>query len=164
MNNEDFFRDLHKKFKKDYVLKEFVNPKEVDEYQCYFKLIIDSNRTEAGLEDILVFIRGINGVTIVRTGETTKRNEAGKYSTRLQVKYTPQTEWIERKGILVWIAEVFTSLGAGLYLVSLFYSLIDMPDKIIDISAGLTVINMPPASLWGMALAWIIIIWVLIRC
>lgn len=91
MNNEDFFRDLHKKFKKDYVLREFVNPKEVDEYQCYFKLIVDSNKTEAGLEDILIFIRGINGVTIVRTAETTKRNEAGRYSTRLQVKYTPQT-------------------------------------------------------------------------
>lgn len=56
------------------------------------------------------------------------------------VKYTPQTEWIERRGILVWIAEVFTSLGAGLYLVSLFYSVIDLS-----------------ASLWGMALAWIII-------
>ena len=37
------------------------------------------------------------------------------------VKYTPQTEWIERRGILVWIAEVFTALGAGLYLVSLFF-------------------------------------------
>lgn len=50
------------------------------------------------------------------------------------VKYTPQTEWIERKGILVWIAEVFTSLGAGLYLVSLFFN-----------------------SFWGMAAAWVII-------
>jgi formate-dependent nitrite reductase membrane component NrfD len=38
------------------------------------------------------------------------------------VKYTPQTEWIERRGMLVWIAEVFTSIGAGLYLVSLFYN------------------------------------------
>ncbi|MFC1861203.1 NrfD/PsrC family molybdoenzyme membrane anchor subunit [Chloroflexota bacterium] len=38
------------------------------------------------------------------------------------VKPTPQTEWIERRGILVWIAEVFTALGAGLYLVSLFYN------------------------------------------
>src|SRR4030042_1873870 len=34
--------------------------------------------------------------------------------------YTPQTEWIERRGILVWLAEVFTSLGSGLYLISLF--------------------------------------------
>ncbi len=38
------------------------------------------------------------------------------------IKYTPQTEWINGRGILVWIAEVFTSLGAGLYLVSLFFN------------------------------------------
>jgi formate-dependent nitrite reductase membrane component NrfD len=50
------------------------------------------------------------------------------------VKPTPQTEWIERKGILVWIAEVFTSLGAGLYLVSLFFN-----------------------NWWGMLAAWCII-------
>jgi len=50
------------------------------------------------------------------------------------VKPTPQTEWIERRGVLVWIAEVFTSLGAGLYLVSLFYN-----------------------NWWGMAVAWVII-------
>ena len=51
------------------------------------------------------------------------------------VKYTPQTEWIERRGILVWIAEVFTALGAGLYLVSLFFN-----------------------SLLGMLIAWLIIV------
>ncbi len=50
------------------------------------------------------------------------------------VKPTAQTEWIERRGILVWIAEVFTSLGAGLYLVSLFFN-----------------------NWWGMLAAWIII-------
>jgi len=49
-------------------------------------------------------------------------------------EYTPQTEWIQRRGILVWIAEVFTALGAGLYLVSLFYS-----------------------NWWGMLVAWFII-------
>jgi len=49
-------------------------------------------------------------------------------------RYTPQTEWIQRRGILVWIAEVFTSLGAGLYLVSLFYN-----------------------NFWGMVAAWVII-------
>jgi len=36
------------------------------------------------------------------------------------VKYTPQKEWIEEKGVLVWITEVLTSVGAGLFLVSLF--------------------------------------------
>ena len=50
------------------------------------------------------------------------------------VKPTPQTEWIERRGMLVWIAEVFTSLGAGLYLVSLFFN-----------------------NWWGMLVAWVII-------
>jgi protein NrfD len=50
------------------------------------------------------------------------------------VKPTRQTEWIDRKGILVWIAEVFTSLGAGLYLVSLYFN-----------------------NWWGMAVAWAII-------
>jgi formate-dependent nitrite reductase membrane component NrfD len=50
------------------------------------------------------------------------------------VKPTPQTEWIERRGMLVWIAEVFTALGAGLYLVSLFYN-----------------------NWWGMLAAWCII-------
>jgi formate-dependent nitrite reductase membrane component NrfD len=35
-------------------------------------------------------------------------------------KPTYQKEWIEKRGLMVWIAEVFTSLGAGLFLVSLF--------------------------------------------
>jgi len=38
------------------------------------------------------------------------------------VKYTAQTEWIERKGILMWLAEVGSGFGAGLYLVSLFFN------------------------------------------
>lgn len=50
------------------------------------------------------------------------------------VKPTRQTEWIDRRGMLVWFAEVFTSLGAGLYLVSLFFN-----------------------NWWGMAAAWCII-------
>lgn len=31
-----------------------------------------------------------------------------------------QTEWIEGQGVLIWLAEVFSSLGTGLYLVSIF--------------------------------------------
>jgi formate-dependent nitrite reductase membrane component NrfD len=50
------------------------------------------------------------------------------------VKPTRQTEWIDRRGIVFLIAEIFTALGAGLYLVSLFYS-----------------------NWWGMLVAWIII-------
>ncbi len=50
------------------------------------------------------------------------------------VKPMPQREWIERRGMMVWIAEVFTSLGTGLYLVSLFMN-----------------------NWWGMAVGWLII-------
>jgi formate-dependent nitrite reductase membrane component NrfD len=50
------------------------------------------------------------------------------------VKPMHQREWIERRGIMIWIAEVFTSLGAGLYLVSLFIN-----------------------SWWGLLVGWIII-------
>jgi protein NrfD len=39
------------------------------------------------------------------------------------VKPMAQTEWIEGKGLLVWLAEVFSALGTGLYLVSLFFAL-----------------------------------------
>jgi len=37
------------------------------------------------------------------------------------VKNTPQTEWIEGKGILLYLAFFFIELGAGLYFVSLFF-------------------------------------------
>ena len=37
------------------------------------------------------------------------------------VKYTPQKEWIEGKGILLYLALFFIELGAGLYFVSLFF-------------------------------------------
>jgi formate-dependent nitrite reductase membrane component NrfD len=50
------------------------------------------------------------------------------------VKPMPQREWIEQRGIMVWIAEVFTSLGSGLFLVSLFMN-----------------------SWWGMVAGWAII-------
>jgi len=50
------------------------------------------------------------------------------------VKPTRQTEWIDRRGIIFLIAEIFTSLGVGLYLVSLFFN-----------------------NWWGMAIAWVII-------
>lgn len=39
------------------------------------------------------------------------------------VKPMAQTEWIQGKGMLVWLAEVFSALGTGLYLVSLFFGL-----------------------------------------
>ncbi len=51
------------------------------------------------------------------------------------VKPMHQREWIERRGVMIWIAETFTSLGAGLYLVSLFMN-----------------------SWWGLLVGWLIII------
>jgi formate-dependent nitrite reductase membrane component NrfD len=50
------------------------------------------------------------------------------------VKPMHQREWIERRGIMIWIAETFTSLGAGLYLVSLLAK-----------------------SWWGLLIGWLII-------
>ncbi len=49
-------------------------------------------------------------------------------------KPTFQKEWIERRGLMIWIAEVFTSLGSGLFLVSLFLD-----------------------SWWGMLAGWMIV-------
>jgi len=51
------------------------------------------------------------------------------------VRYTAQSEWIERRGILMWLAEVASGLGAGLYLISLFFN-----------------------NLWGMLVGWLIVI------
>ena len=43
------------------------------------------------------------------------------------VNYTPQTEWIEKRGILLWLAFFFIELGAGTFLISsLFNSLLGM--------------------------------------
>jgi formate-dependent nitrite reductase membrane component NrfD len=50
------------------------------------------------------------------------------------VNYTRQTEWIDRRGILLWIAFYAGGLGGGLYLVSLIFN-----------------------SLWGMFISWLII-------
>ena len=51
------------------------------------------------------------------------------------VKPMQQTEWIERRGLLVWLAEVFSVLGTGLYLVALFTN-----------------------SWWGALFGWLIIV------
>lgn len=50
------------------------------------------------------------------------------------VKGNRQTEWIEKRGILLWLAFYTGGLGGGLYLVSLFFD-----------------------NLWGMALGWFIV-------
>ncbi len=36
------------------------------------------------------------------------------------VKPMQQTEWIEKQGLLIWLSEVFSALGTGLYLIAIF--------------------------------------------
>jgi sulfite dehydrogenase (quinone) subunit SoeC len=50
------------------------------------------------------------------------------------VKGNRQTEWIDRRGILLWLAFYTGGLGGGLYLVSLFFN-----------------------NLWGMFIGWFIV-------
>lgn len=50
------------------------------------------------------------------------------------IKYTRQTEWIDRRGILLWLALYTGGLGGGLYLVSLYFN-----------------------SFWGMLAGWFIV-------
>jgi formate-dependent nitrite reductase membrane component NrfD len=40
------------------------------------------------------------------------------------VKYTPQAEWIERRGILLWLAFFFIELGAGTFFVAAFFGVL----------------------------------------
>ncbi|MGA2463425.1 MAG: DmsC/YnfH family molybdoenzyme membrane anchor subunit [Thermodesulfobacteriota bacterium] len=51
------------------------------------------------------------------------------------VKDTPQKEWIERRGILIWLAEASNGIGGGLFLVSLYFN-----------------------NLWGMLVSWLLVI------
>jgi formate-dependent nitrite reductase membrane component NrfD len=37
------------------------------------------------------------------------------------VKYTPQTQWIEGRGIWLWLAFVFGGIGTGIYMTSMYY-------------------------------------------
>jgi formate-dependent nitrite reductase membrane component NrfD len=54
------------------------------------------------------------------------------------VKPMAQAEWIEGKGLLVWLAEVFSALGTGLYLVALGFSQ-----------------SYPKAAFWGGIFGWV---------
>jgi formate-dependent nitrite reductase membrane component NrfD len=50
------------------------------------------------------------------------------------INYTRQTEWIDRRGLFLWLAFYAGGLGGGLYLVSLYFN-----------------------SLWGMFIAWVVV-------
>ena len=56
MNKIEKQNSIHHKWKKQFVLNEVANPKDVNEYECYFKLRINANKTDAKLEEILVYI------------------------------------------------------------------------------------------------------------
>jgi formate-dependent nitrite reductase membrane component NrfD len=51
------------------------------------------------------------------------------------VKPMHQREWIEKRGMMIWIAETFTTLGTGLFMVSFFMN-----------------------SWWGLLIGWLIVL------
>jgi formate-dependent nitrite reductase membrane component NrfD len=51
------------------------------------------------------------------------------------VSYTRQSEWIDKRGLFLWLAFYTGGLGGGLYLVSLFFN-----------------------DLWGMFIGWLIVV------
>lgn len=131
MNKEQFLKDLHFAWKKKrQLLVELTNPKEIQEYECYFRLRIAGSKLQSKLEDILIYIRGINGVTIVRSGETTNRNDAGVYSTKLYIKYTPQT------------------FNSGVSLDDI-YSFLEKEIRKFSSAVSLTRLGLPPGNLVG---------------
>ena len=71
-----------------------------------------------------------------------KTNRQWMVTHEWMVKPMAQTEWIEGKGLLVWLAEVFSALGTGLYLVSLFFALSD---------------EFAMTAFWGGVFGWIMI-------
>jgi hypothetical protein len=88
-NKQDFLRKLHESFKAKYPLNEISNPQAIEEYEAYWKMDINADKVNVKLEKILVYIRGINGVTIVRSSDTTTMKNR-RYSTVLHIKYTPE--------------------------------------------------------------------------
>ncbi len=53
------------------------------------------------------------------------------------VQYTPQTSWIERRGVTIWLSMYSGILGGGAYLASLFFN-----------------------SLAGMVISWLIVVFI----
>jgi len=64
-------------------------------------------------------------VSLVPAPELTLKDKKGKSEMEEKpylwmVDFTPQREWIDRQGLLLWLAFFFSEIGAGIYLVSLF--------------------------------------------
>lgn len=89
MNINDFYRQLHSNFKEKYILNEYRKKSITKEYEIYLEVHINADTANgATLEDIVSKIRGINGVTIVRTSDTTKMVDR-KYDSIIYIKYNP---------------------------------------------------------------------------
>ena len=88
-NKQDFLKKLHENFKKEYPLNELLKPEAISEYEAFWKMDVNADKVNTKLEKILIYIRGINGVTIVRSSDTTVMKDR-KYSTIIHVKYTPE--------------------------------------------------------------------------
>ncbi len=89
MTYQDYMRKLHLNFKTKFVLNEYRKKSVTQEYQVYLEVHINSEKTQgATLEDIISKIRGINGVTVVRTSDTTKMVDR-KYDSIIYIKYNP---------------------------------------------------------------------------
>jgi len=98
MTKEEQLKNIHSKFKKNFLMKEYSSPSEVEEWEIYFRLSVDSQKLKKmsgaekiTLEDILVYFRGINSVTIVRSSETERREGSSVFTTKVYLKYTPQS-------------------------------------------------------------------------
>jgi hypothetical protein len=88
-NINDFYRKLHTSFKDRFILSEYRKKSITTEYQMYLEIHVNSDQTGgATLEDIVSKVRGINGVTVVRTSDTTKMVNK-KYDSVIYVKYNP---------------------------------------------------------------------------
>jgi formate-dependent nitrite reductase membrane component NrfD len=73
------------------------------------------------------------------------------------VTYTPQTVWIERKGVLIWLSLYAGMLGGGTYLASLYFG--SLPGMILGwliillVKSGLHLAHAKrPGRLWRMLL------------
>jgi cell division protein FtsX len=89
MSKQDFYRNLHSTFKEKYILSEYRKKSITDEYELYLEVGVNADKTDgATLEDIISKIRAINGVTVVRTSDTSKMQNK-KYDTIIYFKYNP---------------------------------------------------------------------------
>src|SRR4030042_5762414 len=74
------------------------------------------------------------------------------------VKYTPQKEWVERRGVFLWLAFFFIELGAGMFFVASFFN--SMPAMVMGwlicgvLGGGFHLLFLgKPSRFWRMAIS-----------